>query len=85
MVGAVGEIRSLRTEELLSEAGQKVDDTEGVARKTTTTVVMDFGRITIRAGLRTYGAQEVPRALDLDRGAPWCSATHGTVTRGKRC
>ncbi|NWF28978.1 ATP/GTP-binding protein [Streptomyces sp. PKU-EA00015] len=54
MVGAVSEIRPLRTEEQLSEAGSSVDDTEGVARKTTTTVAMDFGRITIRSGLTLY-------------------------------
>ena len=54
LVGAVSEIRPLRTEELLSEAGQSVDDTEGVDRKTTTTVAMDFGRITIRSGLSLY-------------------------------
>ncbi|WP_299538125.1 ATP/GTP-binding protein [uncultured Streptomyces sp.] len=54
LVGAVSEIRPLRTEELLSEAGQSVDDTGGVERKTTTTVAMDFGRITIRSGLSLY-------------------------------
>jgi uncharacterized protein len=54
LVGAVSEIRPLRTEERLSEAGRGVDDTGGVERKTTTTVAMDFGRITIRAGLSLY-------------------------------
>ncbi|MEU4092241.1 ATP/GTP-binding protein [Streptomyces sp. NPDC026673] len=54
MVGAVSEIRPLRTEEQLTEAGRHVDDTGGVERKTTTTVAMDFGRITIRAGLSLY-------------------------------
>ncbi|WP_281277947.1 MULTISPECIES: ATP/GTP-binding protein [Streptomyces] len=54
MVGAVSEIRPLRTEERLSEAGELVDDTGGVERKTTTTVAMDFGRITIRSGLSLY-------------------------------
>ncbi|MBT2365452.1 ATP/GTP-binding protein [Streptomyces sp. ISL-10] len=54
LVGAVSEIRPLRTEEQLSEVGTTVDDTEGVARKTTTTVAMDFGRITIRPGLSLY-------------------------------
>ncbi|MFF9055871.1 ATP/GTP-binding protein [Streptomyces erythrochromogenes] len=54
MVGAVSEIRPLRTEEQLSEAGELVDDTGGVAQKTTTTVAMDFGRITIRSGLSLY-------------------------------
>jgi len=54
LVGAVSEIRPLRTEERLSEVGREVDLTEGVERKTTTTVAMDFGRITIRAGLALY-------------------------------
>ena len=54
LVGAVSEIRPLRTEERLSRAGELVDDTGGVDRKTTTTVAMDFGRITIRAGLSLY-------------------------------
>ncbi|QEU81786.1 ATP-binding protein [Streptomyces subrutilus] len=54
LVGAVSEIRPLRTEEVLSEAGELVDDTAGVGRKTTTTVAMDFGRITIRSGLALY-------------------------------
>src|SRR5690348_12746225 len=54
LVGAVSEIRPLRTEELLSEAGQSVDDTDGVDQKVTTTVAMDFGRITIRSGLVLY-------------------------------
>ena len=54
LVGAVSEIRPLRTEELLSEVGQSVDDTDGVDQKVTTTVAMDFGRITIRAGLSLY-------------------------------
>ncbi|NYV74191.1 ATP/GTP-binding protein [Streptomyces sp. UH6] len=54
LVGAVSEIRPLRTEELLTEAGRGVDDISGVDQKTTTTVAMDFGRITIRAGLSLY-------------------------------
>ncbi|MFD3972286.1 ATP/GTP-binding protein [Streptomyces cyaneofuscatus] len=54
LVGAVSDIRPLRTEEPLSAAGRGVDDTEGVARKTASTVAMDFGRITIHAGLSLY-------------------------------
>lgn len=54
LVGAVSEIRPLRTEELLSEAGRPVDDTGGVEDKTTTTVAMDFGRITLREDLVLY-------------------------------
>jgi signal recognition particle receptor subunit beta len=54
LVGAVSEIRPLRTEEVLSEVGRPVDRTEGVEAKTTTTVAMDFGRIDIRSDLAVY-------------------------------
>ncbi|BDM70919.1 ATP-binding protein [Streptomyces nigrescens] len=54
LVGSVSEIRPLRTEEGLSEVGEGVDDTGGVDTKATTTVAMDFGRITIREGLSLY-------------------------------
>src|SRR5437763_3890822 len=54
LVGSVSEIRPLRTEEQLTVASQGVDDTGGVEQKTTTTVAMDFGRITIREGLSVY-------------------------------
>ena len=46
LVGAVSEITPLRTEERLTEAGIGVDAIT-VAGKTTTTVAMDFGRITL--------------------------------------
>ncbi|MET9735055.1 ATP/GTP-binding protein [Streptomyces sp. NPDC006458] len=54
LVGAVSEIKPLRTEELLTEAGRPVDDLSGVEAKHTTTVVMDFGRITLREDLVLY-------------------------------
>ncbi|MEE1757491.1 GTP-binding protein [Streptomyces sp. SP18CS02] len=54
LVGAVSEIRPLCTEERLSRAGESVDDTEGVERKSATTVAMDFGRVTIRSGLSLH-------------------------------
>lgn len=54
LVGAVSEIRPLRTEERLTEAGRPVDDLDGVEAKTTTTVAMDFGRITLREDLVLY-------------------------------
>ncbi|WP_433333309.1 GTP-binding protein [Spirillospora sp. CA-294931] len=53
-VGSVSEIEPLRTEEVLSERSVGVDDLGGVERKTTTTVAMDFGRITIREDLILY-------------------------------
>ncbi|MEV0125922.1 ATP/GTP-binding protein [Streptomyces sp. NPDC050703] len=54
LVGAVSEIKPLRTEETLSEVGRPIDDTSGVAGKHTTTVAMDFGRITLRDDLVLY-------------------------------
>jgi signal recognition particle receptor subunit beta len=54
MVGSVSEIRPLRTEEVLSAPGRFVDRMDGVERKTTTTVAMDFGRITLRPDLVIY-------------------------------
>ena len=54
LVGSVSEIRPLRTEERLSEAGRPVDSLAGVEDKRTTTVAMDFGRIDIREKLAVY-------------------------------
>jgi signal recognition particle receptor subunit beta len=54
LVGAVSEIRPLRTEEPLTQSSVLVDSTAGVERKTTTTVAMDFGRITLRDDLVLY-------------------------------
>jgi uncharacterized protein len=54
LVGAVSEIRPLRTEEPISTGSARVDSTAGVERKTTTTVAMDFGRITLREDLVLY-------------------------------
>src|ERR1051325_11542120 len=46
-VGAVSEIEPLHTEELLTTASAGTDRLTGVEGKSTTTVAMDFGRITI--------------------------------------
>ena len=54
LVGAVSEIRPLRTEEVLTDVSTGVDDLTGVERKETTTVAMDFGRITFRDGIALY-------------------------------
>ncbi|MFE7338988.1 GTP-binding protein [Streptomyces griseus] len=54
LVGSVSEIRPLYSEETLSESGRDRDDTGGVERKATTTVAMDFGRITVHEGLTLY-------------------------------
>jgi uncharacterized protein len=46
-VAAVSEIMPLRTEALLTEASVGVDELDGTPDKKTTTVAMDFGRITL--------------------------------------
>jgi uncharacterized protein len=54
LVGAVSEIKPLRTEALLTEGSLGTDRTEGIERKTTTTVAMDFGRISLNSDLVLY-------------------------------
>lgn len=54
LVGSVSEIRPLLTEETLSDRSEQFDSLYGVEQKSTTTVAMDFGRITIRDGLVVY-------------------------------
>ena len=54
LVGAISEIRPLRTEEPLSDRSVGIDDTQGVSAKTTTTVAMDFGRISFQSLLVLY-------------------------------
>ena len=54
LVGAVSEIRPLRTEALLTEGSLGTDSTEGIEGKTTTTVAMDFGRISLHSNLVLY-------------------------------
>ncbi len=53
-VGAVSEIPPLRTEESMTEAAASVDDVSKVTTKKSTTVAMDFGRITIPGDLVLY-------------------------------
>jgi uncharacterized protein len=54
MVGAISEVRPLLTEELLSSASVGRDNLSGLARKRTTTVAMDFGRLTMGPSLVLY-------------------------------
>jgi uncharacterized protein len=54
LVGAISEIRPLRTEEPLSDRSVGIDDTQGVSAKSTTTVAMDFGRISLQSQLVLY-------------------------------
>jgi signal recognition particle receptor subunit beta len=53
-VGAVSEIPPLTTEQQMTALSIGVDDTAAVPDKTTTTVAMDFGRITVDEQLILY-------------------------------
>jgi len=54
LVSAISEIRPLRTEEAITEISIGVDDVTDVSGKTTTTVAMDFGRITMNSQIAVY-------------------------------
>jgi signal recognition particle receptor subunit beta len=54
LVAAVSEIAPLTTEASMTDAAAGVDDARLVGTKTTTTVAMDFGRITIDRGVVLY-------------------------------
>jgi uncharacterized protein len=53
-VGSVSEITPLTTEAVMTSASTDLDDLSKVPEKTTTTVAMDFGRMTLDAGLILY-------------------------------
>jgi signal recognition particle receptor subunit beta len=54
LVGSVSEIRPLKTEEILTDASVGVDDLKGIEGKQSTTVTLDFGRITISPQIVLY-------------------------------
>ncbi|MFJ4777650.1 GTP-binding protein [Streptomyces sp. NPDC088762] len=74
-IGAISEIPPLSTEETMTRAGESFDDLGGVRGKTTTTVAMDFGRLTIsdRVVLYLFGTPGQQRFVqmweDMARGA----------------
>jgi signal recognition particle receptor subunit beta len=54
LVTAVSEITPLQTEALMTEASEETDDLTATPGKTTTTVAMDYGRITLDDDLVLY-------------------------------
>lgn len=70
MIGSVSEIDPLRTEENITEASVGVDDTTHTGEKRTTTVAMDFGRITLteKIVLYLFGTPGQKRFWDLWEG-----------------
>lgn len=53
-VGSVSEIVPLTTEGVITPASKRIDDLSGTPDKSRTTVAMDFGRVTLEAGLVLY-------------------------------
>lgn len=53
-VGSVSEIVPLTTEAVMTAASTDIDDLSKVPDKTTTTVAMDFGRVTLQSDLILY-------------------------------
>ncbi|GAB7029498.1 ATP/GTP-binding protein [Streptomyces sp. NPDC021749] len=74
-IGTMSEIPPLRTEEVMTQAGAGIDDPKGAPGKTTTTVAMDFGRLTLSEKLVLYlfgtpGQQRFVQVWeDMTRGA----------------
>lgn len=75
-VGAISEIMPLTTEAEMTEASVGVDDTDYGSDKTTTTVALDFGCLTIDDGLKLYlfGTPGQSRF-----GFMWDDITHGAL------
>ncbi|MCR8577623.1 GTP-binding protein [Streptomyces sp. Isolate_219] len=74
-IETMSEIPPLRTEEVMTQAGAGIDDPKGAPNKTTTTVAMDFGRLTLSEKLVLYlfgtpGQQRFVQVWeDMTRGA----------------
>jgi len=53
-IGAISEIEPLTTEALMTDRSVGIDDASLLTQKTTTTVALDFGRITLDSSLILY-------------------------------
>jgi signal recognition particle receptor subunit beta len=76
LIGSVSEIEPLRTEEVMTTASIGTDDLAGLPAKETTTVAMDFGRITLteRTVLYLFGMPGQRRFWN-----PWAGLAEGAV------
>lgn len=70
LIGSVSEIAPLRTEETMTSASVGIDSLAGLDGKATTTVAMDFGRITVspEVVLYLFGTPGQRRFWDLWEG-----------------
>lgn len=75
LIRTLSEIATLHTEEAMTQSSTALDDTAGLPDKTTTTVAIDFGRLTVHDDLVLYmfgtPGQErfFPLWEDIARGA----------------
>ncbi|WP_327113513.1 ATP/GTP-binding protein [Streptomyces sp. NBC_01341] len=75
LIRTLSEIPTLHTEEAMTRSSEGLDDTAGLPDKTTTTVAVDFGRLTVQDDLVLYmfgtPGQErfLPLWEDIARGA----------------
>ncbi|MFF6995959.1 ATP/GTP-binding protein [Streptomyces sp. NPDC008313] len=75
LISSLSEITPLSTEEQMTTLSERVDDLNGVQGKTTTTVALDFGRLTLseRIVLYLFGSPGQQRFVnlwdDMARGA----------------
>lgn len=53
-VGSVSEVPPINSEAWMTEAGSGIDEAPDTAQKSTTTVAMDFGKITLQSDLLLY-------------------------------
>jgi signal recognition particle receptor subunit beta len=75
LVAAVSEIEPLRTEELLTQASSGVDALDVLSDKTTTTVLLDFGRLTLDGiVLCLFGMPGQPRFWGI-----WDAVAEGAI------
>ncbi|MGW5689305.1 GTP-binding protein [Nonomuraea sp. NPDC003754] len=76
LIGSVSEIEPLRTEETMTAASVGVDDLTHLPGKHSTTVALDFGRVTVTPTLALYlfGAPGQQRFWDA-----WAGLAHGAV------
>lgn len=91
-IGSLSEIEPLRTEEEITEASVGLDDLSGTPDKKTTTVAMDFGRLTLSDTLVLYlfgtpgqeRFKEMWEELSRGRWARWSSSTPSGCTSPSR-
>lgn len=74
LIGTLSEITPLRTEERMTQAGAHIDDLRGAPDKVTTTVALDFGRLTLSDELVLYLFGTPASSASSSCGRTWRAA-----------